>query len=57
MPPATRSPSNSSDLRVLLLSTPAPAVFTGPDGGKTAYHMLRWVSTRGDALPAVLNGR
>jgi hypothetical protein len=27
------------------------AEFTGPDGGKTAHYMLRWLSTRGEAGP------
>ena len=31
--------------------TPAMAEFTGPDGGKTAHYMLRWLSTRGEAGP------
>jgi len=40
-------------LRFLLLSTRTPAVaeFTGPDGGKTAHYMVRWLSTRGEAGP------
>ena len=31
--------------------TPAVAEFTGPDGGKTAHYMVRWLSTRGEAGP------
>lgn len=27
----------------------AVAEFTGPDGGKTAHYMLRWLSTCGEA--------
>ncbi|MCK4341087.1 MAG: hypothetical protein KAY37_05110 [Phycisphaerae bacterium] len=43
----------SHQLQFLLLSTRTPAVaeFTGPDGGKTAHYMLRWLSTRGEAGP------
>ncbi len=29
----------------------AAAEFTGPDGGKTAHYMLRWLSTRGETSP------
>ena len=41
------------ELKFLLLSTRTPAVaeFTGPDGGKTAHYMLRWLSTRGETGP------
>ena len=46
-----RARGRSGELKFLLLSTRAPAVaeFTGPDGGKTAPYMLRWVRTRGGA--------
>ena len=46
-------PSGPSDLRFLMLSTRTPAIteFTGPEGGKTAHYMLRWLSTRGEAGP------
>lgn len=52
-PPAEAPPSGPSDLRFLMLSTRTPAIteFTGPDGGKTAHYMLRWLSTRGEAGP------
>ncbi len=47
------SASDPGELKFLLLSTRTPAVaeFTGPDGGKTAHYMLRWLSTRGEAGP------
>ena len=40
-------------LRFLLLSTGTPAVteFAVPEAGKTAYYMLRWLSTHGEAGP------
>lgn len=51
--PGEPPPSRPSDLRFLMLATRTPAIteFTGPDGGKTAHYMLRWLSTRGDAGP------
>ena len=52
----TGPPANPGELTFLLLSTPAVAEFTGPDGGKTAHYMLRWLSTRGEAGPPVLDG-
>ena len=50
--PASRL-AGPGELTFLLLSTrtPAAAEFTGPDGGKTAHYMVRWLSTRGDAGP------
>ena len=50
---AGEPPRDPSDLKFLLLSTRTPAVteFTGPDGGKTAHYMLRWLSTRGETGP------
>ncbi len=52
-PPGDPPPSDPSDLKFLLLSTRTPAAieFTGPDGGKTAHYMVRWLSTRGEAGP------
>jgi hypothetical protein len=29
----------------------AVAEFTGPDGGKTAHYMVKWLSTRSEAGP------
>ena len=49
--PGDPPPSDSCELTFLLMSTPAEAEFTGPDGGKTAHYMLRWLSTRGEAGP------
>ncbi len=51
--PGDPPPSDPGELTFLLLSTRTPAVaeFTGPDGGKTAHYMLRWLSTRGEAGP------
>ncbi len=51
--PGDPPPSDPGELTFLLLRTRTPAVaaFTGPDGGKTAHYMLRWLSTRGEAGP------
>jgi hypothetical protein len=51
--PGDPPPSGPGELTFLLLSTRTPAVaeFDGPDGGKTAHYMLRWLSTRGEAGP------
>jgi hypothetical protein len=40
-------PSDPGEPTFLLLSTRTPAVaeFTGPDGGKTAHCMVRWLSS------------
>ena len=51
--PGGPPPWNPGELTFLLVSTrtPAVALFTGPDGGKTAHYMLRWLSTRGETGP------
>ena len=51
--PGDPPPSDPGELKFLLLSTRTPAVaeFPGPDGGKTAHYMVRWLSTRGEAGP------
>ena len=51
--PGEPPPSGPGDLRFLLLSTRTPAItdFNGPEAGKTAHYMLRWLSTRGEAGP------
>ncbi len=43
-------PSGPSELRFLSLATRTPHVaeFPGPDGGKTAHYMLRWIATTGE---------
>ena len=51
--PGENPPSDPAELTFLFLSTRPPAVaeFTGPDGGKTAHYMVRWLSTRSEAGP------
>lgn len=46
-------PADPAELRYLATDTRTPYVaeFDGVDAGKTAYYMLRWVSTRGDQGP------
>ncbi|MBN2563016.1 MAG: hypothetical protein JXQ75_18995 [Phycisphaerae bacterium] len=46
-------PIDPGDFAFLLPSTRAPVVatFSGEDGGKTAHHLLGWLSTRGEAGP------
>lgn len=48
--PGHQCPERSGELTFLLLNTRASAVdrLVGPDGGKTAHYMLRWLSTRGE---------
>ena len=47
------APADPSELTFLALDTRTPytADFAGADGGKAAYYMLRWVSTRGEKGP------
>ena len=47
------APSGPSEVHYLALDTRTPYVsdFDDADAGKTAYYMLRWVSTRGEAGP------
>jgi hypothetical protein len=47
------APTDPSELRYLATDTRTPYVaeFDGADSGKTAYYMLRWVSTRGEPGP------
>lgn len=47
------APADPSELKYLATDTRTPYVadFDGPDAGKTAYYMLRWVSTRGETGP------
>ncbi|MGL4551350.1 MAG: hypothetical protein ACRC33_09185 [Gemmataceae bacterium] len=47
------APSDPSQLRYMGLSTRTPYVaeFDGPDAGKTAYYMLRWVNRQGEKGP------
>jgi hypothetical protein len=46
-------PVDPSELKYLATDTRTPymAEFDGSQAGKTAYYMLRWVSTRGEAGP------
>lgn len=46
-------PADLSELRYLATDTRTPYVaeFDGADAGKTAYYMLRWVSTRSEPGP------
>jgi hypothetical protein len=46
-------PAGPSELKYLATDTRSPYVakYEGADGGKTAYYMLRWVSTRGEPGP------
>jgi hypothetical protein len=46
-------PTDPNELRYLATDTRSPylADFDGGNGGKTAYYMLRWVSTRGETGP------
>ena len=46
-------PSGPSELTFLSLATRTPHVaeFPGPDGGKTAHYMLRWIATTGEKGP------
>jgi hypothetical protein len=47
------APGGPNDVHYLALDTRTPYVaeFEGGDAGKTAYYMLRWVSTRGEPGP------
>lgn len=47
------TPADPNELTYLATDTRTPytAVFAGADAGKTAYYMLRWVSTRGERGP------
>ena len=49
----TTPPADSSECTFLALDTASPytAEYPGADAGKTAYYMLRWVTTRGDKGP------
>ena len=49
----TTPPADSSECTFLALDTASPYVaeYPGTDAGKTAYYMLRWVTTRGDKGP------
>jgi hypothetical protein len=49
----TTPPTDPSECTFLALDTASPylAEFDGADAGKTAYHMLRWVTTRGEKGP------
>ena len=46
-------PSGPAELTFLSLATRTPQVaeFPGPDGGKTAHYMLRWIATTGEKGP------
>lgn len=46
-------PVDPGELRYVATDTRTPYVvdFDGANGGKTAYYMLRWMSTRGEAGP------
>ena len=46
-------PDGPSELRFLSVATRTPHVaeFPGPDGGKTAHYMLRWIATTGEKGP------
>jgi hypothetical protein len=45
---------STDTIAALLLTTRTPAVaeFAGPDAGKTAHYIVRWLSTRGEAGPS-----
>jgi hypothetical protein len=47
------APGGPSDVHYLALDTRTPYVvaFDAADGGKNAYYMLRWISTRGETGP------
>ncbi len=47
------APSGPNDVHYLALDTRTPYVtdFEAGDAGKTAYYMLRWISTRGETGP------
>jgi len=47
------APAGPSEVHYLALDTRTPYVvtFDTPDAGKTAYYMLRWISTRGETGP------
>ena len=47
------SPGGPNDVQYLALDTRTPYVteFEAGDAGKTAYYMLRWISTRGETGP------
>ena len=49
----TTPPADSSECTFLALDTASPytAEYPGAAAGKTAYYMLRWVTTRGDKGP------
>lgn len=52
--PATEAPPDDpSEFVFETLDTRSPhlIVYTGPDGGKTAHYILRWVNTRGQKGP------
>jgi len=46
-------PTSYHDCEFIALDTRTPYTldFTGPDGGQTAYYMLRWQNTRGESGP------
>ena len=46
-------PAGPNDVHYLALDTRTPSVaeFDAADAGKTAYYMLRWISTRGEPGP------
>jgi hypothetical protein len=52
-PPGTTPPTDPGECTFLALDTASPytAEFEGADAGKTAYYMLRWVTTRGEKGP------
>jgi hypothetical protein len=47
------APAGPSEVHYLALDTRTPyvVVFDAADAGKTAYYMLRWISTRGETGP------
>ena len=47
------APAGPNDVRYLAVDTRSPYVadFEAADAGKTAYYMLRWISTRGETGP------
>lgn len=49
----TEPPAGADDLRFVAIDTDAPYTlnFTSPEGGKTAYYWLRWVSPTGERGP------
>jgi hypothetical protein len=51
-------PVDPGELTFLAVDTCAPYTrdFDGPQGGKPAHYMLRWVNSRGETGPPALDG-